>query len=601
MISAEQAQPGFTLQQHHNMATHKIPSERGVRQLNFNDTAGEIWSSFNVDMFTNPGKIRLARPMKEVMDNTDLSSNSVLGMAVHGGGLPDMYVLTNADLYKDSSSPWTSFSVDDTTPTSEDSMTIFDTQLVIAGGTEIDAYDGTTYTTDWWGSRGCTALDNNYEHIMEVIRIGSETLAVTDGPGVKAYTGSISSGSSGSTDLDLDSDFVATCIKATVRKVFIGTYTETAEQAYVYEWDGASLNYTQAFPVGDTAVLAMEIVDNAPIIITGRGKIKIFNGAGFTTVAQFPFASDLNFIEDVEVGDISPSGINRPIHPQGLHVEGNTLFIYAGFVKNIINQPPADERTPAGIWALDLNTYSLTHLMSPGKRQMLNRVSPLFYVNDDGGRFFVGAEIRDAASGATPQTYWSEDLDDATDNCGYIVTTEIESNSVQDVFEEVIVKALLGTDDEIYVKYRTTNDPEYPITITNGSWTGTTTFTSTDANLATVKTRFDANTDGFYDEVEILNESGTGSLVHITNITESVGTYTITVDEAIGTNTEDLSARFDNWKKVPKTYTQSDGEYCRFGIGATGTWIQLKIEMRGKAGKPEIREVILHTNNKEGL
>jgi hypothetical protein len=40
------------------------------------------------------------------------------------------------------------------------------------------------------------------------------------------------------------------------------------------------------------------------------------------------------------------------------------------------------------------------------------------------------------------------------------------------VFDYLSIKALLGTDDEIKVKYRTSNDTSLPINISDATWTG---------------------------------------------------------------------------------------------------------------------------------
>ena len=79
--------------------------------------------------------------------------------------------------------------------------------------------------------------------------------------------------------------------------------------------------------------------------------------------------------------------------------------------------------------------------------------------------------------------------------------------------------------------------------------------------------------------------------------------YSITIDESIGTAGQSCDIRIDNWIKVPETMTSANGEIKRFGFGTdnTSTWCQLKIELRGRSGLPEVRQVILKTNAKETL
>jgi hypothetical protein len=180
-----------------------------------------------------------------------------------------------------------------------------------------------------------------------------------------------------------------------------------------------------------------------------------------------------------------------------------------------------------------------------------------------------------------------------------VVTSEIESGSVRDVFEEVIVKALLGQDGEIVVKYRMRGDSELPITVENVAWVDEYTFNTT-SDLSHVLERFEESEEN-RDEVQFILGQGSGSSAHISNVTASSLTYSVTLDRPIGLAGELSDVVIDNWRLVPRTMTQDDGECLRFGIGKEGTWGQFKIGFSGKAGYPEIRQILIKTNVKEGL
>jgi len=47
--------------------------------------------------------------------------------------------------------------------------------------------------------------------------------------------------------------------------------------------------------------------------------------------------------------------------------------------------------------------------------------------------------------------------------------------------------------------------------------------------------------------------------------------------------------------------TITDNEVKKFGVNLVSSWGQFKIELQGKPGRPEIREIIIKTNNKEGI
>lgn len=586
------------------MPTYKIPNQNGqIRQLNLNDTAGELSVSRNLDLRTNIGKIKLARPMKQVATATQIDDDLIQGFGSTNSGAQTnrLFAVTAYTLY-DSSEPFTSWTVESTSPSRVEDCCMFQGQLIMNSIDNLDAYDLTsTYTTGFWTARGNPSLTTNnpgasVPRVIDTARVGTETLIVLDGSNVYGYVGGITASPVTSVTLDLDSSLIASCFKAGIRSGWIGTYTYKAEQAYVLQWNCVSTHYTQAFPVGSKAVLAIELVDDVPIIITDRGEIKKFNNAGFTTVAQFPFATKATFVDQ----STNPNNVNRPIHPKGMRRMGNTVYIQTNFQNaDASSSGFFDAKSHNGIWALDLTTYSLTHLASQGNEVIFDGqgASPLMVIDDFNGRLFVGGD-RLTTLTTSEEGIWMEDLSDATTNYGYLVTSEIGASSVRDVFEEVIVKAHLDTDDSLVVKYRTSSDATYPINISDATWTGVNEnqFTSDDADLSYVKTRFDA---GYEDEIEILAGQSAGRLAHITDVTYSNPTYTITIDEEIGVDGELSYIRFDNWQKVPKTMVSTDGEMMRFGIGKVGTFAQFKIALSGKAGRPEIREILIKTNPKE--
>jgi hypothetical protein len=476
--------------------------------------------------------------------------------------------------------------------------------MIISTDDDLDAFNfDATYTENWWSARGNPGLTSNnptssVPRVIETARIGAETLVALDGSNIYSYVGGITSGPVTSVTLDLDSSLTGSCFKAGIRSGWIGTYTRKADQAYVIQWDCASTNYTQAFPVGSKAVLSIELVDDVPLIVTDRGEIKLFNNAGFTTVARFPFASKATFVDQ----STNPNNVNRPIHPKGMRRYGNTVFIYTNF-RNADGSVFFDPRSINGVWALDLTTFSLSHLGSQGNEVVFDGqgASPLMVLDDWNGRLFLGGDrLTDLTT--SEEGIWMEDLSTSSTNYGYVVTSEINASGLKDMFDETAVKALLGTDDKVRVKYRTKGATTLPVTIDDATWTGVdqNTFTSADTQLSAVLTRYTA---GHRDEIEILAGKSAGRLAHITNITYSNPTYTITIDEELGEAGQVSYVRFDNWKLVPKDLSAKEmtsiDELERFGLNAPGTYGQFKYELQGKAGMPEIRELSIKTNPKE--
>ena len=174
-------------------------------------------------------------------------------------------------------------------------------------------------------------------------------------------------------------------------------------------------------------------------------------------------------------------------------------------------------------------------------------------------------------------------------NRGYFITPKIFSTNVTDTFNKVVLKFSPFTDeqDQIVIKYRTYDDlnltQEISTTQWYASWTSTTTFTTTEAGMADYLTRFNA---GERDEVEFVKGGGSGYMAQISGLTESGGTYTVTLDESYPYYESGDKANFciRNWKKWKTiSYGDSDAEqyFINEQLGAVGKFIQFKIELRG--------------------
>ena len=587
------------------MATYKLPKDGRFKQLNTGDIFGDIWSSWNIDTFSSPGKLKLARPLRQIRSDDDLDSDipqAIIYAELNNSG-ERLWVVTRGDLYSGSGTdyatqenplPWitASTSVQDATDAE-----VFQGQLVIVTNQNLDAYDGNTFTSNWW--TGISGYSSTYAIpstnpspdvpvLLKRLRIGTETLVVTAGSSIHAYSGTIA-GTGTLTTVDLDDSMIAVCVEAGLSNVFIGTYSLTGEEALVYNWDGASTNTTESYPSGAKAVLAMALVDNTPLIVTEKGEIKLFNNIGFTTVARFPFS--LESVFPAANNSYSNSNHNnRAIHPKGIKVVDDKVCMFINFPINAPGENIPPSRSPGGVWVLDTKTMSLSHLASPGNEQVFDRVGPLEYIQNEEGRIIIGAD-----SPTTGVGVWSEDLRSNSTQYGYFVTSEINADSVEDNFSHIIVKALLGSSDSVVVKYRGDRDVQLPIYSTV-VWANATTFNTQD-DLSYIKTRFDA---GKRDEIEITTGTSAGRLAHVTDIQYNGSTYEVTIDESLGTASTESKLRFDNWVKIPETMTAEDGGVKRLGVGEVSSWIQFKIEMRGQAERPEVRELQIFTNTKQG-
>lgn len=164
---------------------------------------------------------------------------------------------------------------------------------------------------------------------------------------------------------------------------------------------------------------------------------------------------------------------------------------------------------------------------------------------------------------------------------GYFITPKIYSTDVTDNQNLISMKFSPFTTemDTIVIKYRTVDDMRQFINLSDWdiTWTSPTTFTTTQADWATAL---------IGNEVEIITGAGGGLLAHITAISVSTGTYTVTLDETFSNFLAgDVGkAVFRNWIKW-KTITAGSSDALQYFIseqlGSDGKFLQLKVELRG--------------------
>jgi hypothetical protein len=173
---------------------------------------------------------------------------------------------------------------------------------------------------------------------------------------------------------------------------------------------------------------------------------------------------------------------------------------------------------------------------------------------------------------------------------GFFVTPKILSQNITDHFNNFVVKFKpLQKDDKIIVKYRTQDDNMDKITAGQWgiTWTSTNTFTTTQKRWSEAK---------IGDEVNVLSGAGGGLLAHITNITETGGTYTVTIDDAFANyaSGDKAQAIFRNFTKFLEIDHTNDTGFEDIQMDARGKFIQIKVELRGVG----VRIEELQINNK---
>ena len=573
------------------MSTFKLPNTQGLIRTNYkSDKYGELWETFGIDL-QSEGKVKSSRKMVKVKDvNDDANFGEVVGLQTFDS---NHYSVTQSgtgkEIYRCSvlSDPtvednWVKYNSNGNF-SDETDTTVFGGLLLISSATDIFSTTGSIDTTNWWtGTVSGTTLTSS-PHVLEVLRSGQETLFVTDGNLVRYYNAT-----SGHSTVTLQTDLVANTMHRGGQSMWVGTQTETNENALVYEiYVGEQLDGTpiarNAFPVDGRAVLWLRVVDGIPYVLTDKGHIQRFNGVGFVTVpnASLPFAFTNESLDGVRAGNVSENPLNRPVHHAGADVNNQSVYFLLN--AKMYNEDKVPTRCSSGIWEFNTVTQQLNHRSALVETTAQNGFhlfassGPLMVINNPETLYLSGGQLfgKDAGLFAESNSFY-----------GYITTIEIESGTIQDALEAQYIKAkTLTGSDNIELKYRTVSRNRQ---VVSGIWVNSTTFNTTDTVVVE---------EG--DEFTLQEGTSAGKTAHVVSVSTSDTVTVINLDTAIGTadevdtteitNFHTFKKNDDSGARVSDTYTSTNAEYKKYGADEVNTWIQYKIVFNGEV---EMREFI---------
>lgn len=583
-----------------------IPKNNAFKQVNRGDLAGSIWSSRNLDFKTNEGKVRPTEKvlMTSVSSAADNPQSTPQAFAKHSssvGGLATVRYWTVASDGSDTriyQTPSTTgdFELDTNSsamsgdPEEADLIT-FNNKLYVACARDLEVRT----STDSWSSVS-SSLSNDkkllsvYGDLLYIVDDGQQILSmntseVIASPGAAA---TLNIDSAGNQNLEI------TSIRPVSNGLWIGTIEKKGGRAKMIFWDGQEADtITNSYKLDSAGVMAMTIKDDRPYIVDMRGVISTFNGTYFEEVGRID-------THDIQLYRFDISSENdRFIHPNGMITVDDEILI------NINTRPNDNDdntpiKCPSGVWAYN-DDYGVYHKHSLGSQDDSSTVTQQGQVElkETGAMWplFEDGELDDNTTQSDFMVGYAYAEDNSTDRyavgvhdkfglraslakAGVLITTQIQAEQVTEAWEKfyTFIRPMRHSTDKIVVQYR---KQELIPVLTDITWVNTTSFTSTDADWATIKTNFEAETDY---EVEGMQGDGAGTLSHITNITEDGGTYTITLDETItGATTNTARVRVDGWNKMSDfTDPQNVESFKEFNPDDNSTWIQFKVYMLGK-------------------
>jgi hypothetical protein len=554
----------------------KIPNEEGKTfQTNKGELSGNIWASYNLDLISSPGKIRVS-PQTQVVA-TNLSSTLVFDHTSFG--LPQAFVISDADsslkiwaiagaamFY----SYYTSTAINALTgwsigggspPTTMDTnsdICEFNSGLIISLPTSLTRCAA---METWSASWNSISLTTGVPHPLCV----SFNNLLLIGNGNNVYSVSIADVKD-STAIVLGTEYEVQWIRSTNSQVFIGTRNKKGGRAKVFTWDGYSENFNGDYKLNGAYSICGVVNEEICYTINETGELLYFNGGGFSQLAVFPnYKRKLNF-------SISTGAVRNWMAAQDnnifINISPETTSGYKGL-----------ENMRAGVWCWNKDVglhhcYSLTKgtdtdITDYGS-PYIQSVGAIFPLQRTTGSFLMGAGIGTTGGGAA--NYYAlvvrELENDTTKKCGYFITPQIQTQNVEEIWQKQygICKKLLNSTDKIVVKYRTDESSIMSDSPMRCTWASTTTFTTTDGRMSNASVG---------NEVEIIEGEGSGLSTHITQITLLAGTYTVTIEDTVTAASGNIDIMIWNWTKIGTFNTQGVRNF-EFPIMDYGSWIQIK-------------------------
>jgi len=572
---------------------NNFPSQDGnytyyQRNRGNSKASGNIWSSMNLDLQSNVGIMRVS---PRLITNSTEVTDSNLGLPVNFVAFKNEIWTVAGTRVFNSSSPYPSAAFSEntdtgyvTTYTSDSDIATFDGKLWVSN--DAGLYTKTTAGGSWTQTTATPTAG-----ILQYFR-KTDRLYIIQGSGVESISNAGAYSSSGDYTIDLGSDVFLTSMAETTDSIWIGTINTIQEngRAAIYRWDGVVAQATDIFYSDANEVLSLVVKDDVPFAMDSNGVLSQFTGSTFEEVGRLPFGNI--FAKGTATGTSNARYMSA--HGMVVDKKNNTILV---LIRNIYEDAndTIPENCPSGLWEWSqefgfVHKYSLSY--TPRGTTTItdygqNRVWAVgglanVDIGDDSssrnGNLLVGAEYALDSTTSTPSHFgiFYDDSTNTTQKKGYFVTNWFDSIQIEDKWERLwaIHKRLLDSGDSIVFKYRLYEEEPVYADIT---WVNTTSFTTT----TDVQTSYDPSSTGFNGtvggEVEFTQGVGSGACVHITNISEAGGTYTVTIDTAVtGATTTTAKARFQKWIKLNPTISGQIKSYDSMAIGENNTRIQIK-------------------------
>jgi len=463
-----------------------IPDKKQWTQPNDGDSLGNLSATWGINFLDNRGSVKVSNPLKSVF-NTGDNANLTDPVAQYLEYSGEIFAVSG-EVYKVTSDAATditdtsNWTIDSTSGSPSPGATVtdsvvFDNLLLVQDGTDIKAYNGSSWSSWWKSTRGQTSLDTGQDFVLTVAPNG--VLYIVDGgnkvykvPSINATDPSIVKSGAGSLDFS-DTNFQIINSTTTSTRIFYGTEDLESKDCAIIEWDmgASSISANKIHRMGAKRVLVMFTYNNSACAILSDGSIKIHNGSSFVDWVG------------VHLPKTNNTYSNEVIHKNGWAIiDELPHFLINPRVEtnsDVLQEITTNEWDyPAGVYCLDpqVGLYCRSALNDGASQvRQARSVGALYSLDTQNTKFLTSYKLRNSDSTDT-SFIAAEDRANAGASNAWLHLQPIES--ADEVVKKLnLIHKRLGTGDEMNVFYRRYNEDAVRL---DGNWLNTSTFNTTD-------------------------------------------------------------------------------------------------------------------------
>lgn len=602
-----------------------MPQSLIPTQPNLGELIGDIFASFNLDLTSDLGRIKVSPRTIKIDADTDSGLSALVRVAqfirTQARGSDEWWAIADQKLFYSNANadPRTALIADATanSPTTQLSYLYSDADefsgdLIVSLLTNLARLSAGTWTASWWittlGQRAMvTGIPHPVRTIFNNLFLVGDQVAVNNeaGKGEKAGQASIHA-------IDINSNvslnrlvfkkqFKVVFILTNNSEVWIGLSHKFSGKAEMIYWDGNSINFNLNFKIDDPTLMGGTMdSDGVPCVVDGKGRLLRFNGRGFKEIARLPIANNKYY---------KWGGPEWGMHKNGIClIDGRINMLVTGGIHT--DTKGGVEGFYSGIWEFDERiglyhkhgvTNTNDNVINMGS-PVVRRVGALVETERQYGTFMGAVELSTDNDTTLVNVVFISDIfgtsgSTITDNVlktGFFITRKYKIRELEDHWEQMALRfqKLLNSTDKIFIKYRTDfknyTNPNYKF----ATWATTTTIT-----VASSQTMSDVSVG---DEVLILSGKGAGICTKITALSLNAGNYTVTVDYTFtgASNGNTLLLQIKNWTTMPFSSSQDyiSNQSIRFmdlPIGDKSDEIQFKVVAFGKGDSPSMSPLLI--------